>query len=236
MRQPALVLDPELPFAVDRRLTENHRRQAVNARVIADVLVPGSLGAAVGGMEIQRPGLRNTLRQFRQGVAGRPLDDLGFLHPAVDLIGRAVHDDRVGPRGPRRFEHVEGAEGVDFKIVARVGHRGGHRHLGGEVKDGLAPLGGALDCGCIADVAVDELKLRHMLLEPLQIGDAPAPRKVVEHRHLIAASGKVLGQVRPDEPGAAGDENFHIASSRCGVSLPLMRSAVMSTASSPLFL
>lgn len=53
MRRPALILDAELPWAIDRRLPKDHRGQAVDAVVIAHVLVASALGAAVGRVEIQ---------------------------------------------------------------------------------------------------------------------------------------------------------------------------------------
>ena len=59
------------------------------------------------------------------------------------------------------FEHVDGAEHIDFEVAARALHAGGHGDLAGEVEDhvGGDALDGLLDVEGVADVAVDELEV-----------------------------------------------------------------------------
>ncbi len=59
MRHPALVFVAELPRPGDARHAQHRRRQIVDARIIAHVLVGRSLRAAVRRMEVQRLRLAN---------------------------------------------------------------------------------------------------------------------------------------------------------------------------------
>ncbi len=95
---PALVLDAELPRPVDARLAEDDRLQAVDPGVVADVLVARPLGAAVGGVEVERLGLVDAVGQVLVGVAAVALDDADVLEVAVDLVRRAVDHGRLRRR------------------------------------------------------------------------------------------------------------------------------------------
>src|SRR5690606_12364808 len=89
-RDPALVLDAELPRAVDAALPEDHRREPIDAVVVPDVLVRGALAASVRRVEVEGPRLRGAEGEVFVAVAPLILDDLHVLHAAVDLVGAGV--------------------------------------------------------------------------------------------------------------------------------------------------
>ena len=76
--------------------------------------------------------------------------------------------------------------------------------LGGEVDDRVAARSGGVYGFAVADVAFDELEVR-----ALQVRGVAGVGQLVEHDHLFADGGETLGEVRADEPGAAGDEHAH---------------------------
>jgi hypothetical protein len=76
--------------------------------------------------------------------------------------------------------------------------------LGGEVDDRIPTRGSLGDHVRVADVADDELDPG-----PLQVRRVARVGELVEHADLVPGSLEPLGEVRADEPGAAGDENAH---------------------------
>ena len=103
----------------------------------------------------------------------------------------------------------------DFRAVD-VGLDGVHRllddqldpHRRGEMEDDVAAIDELGEQRLVVD-RIDEV------LEPLtslQMGDVldRAGRQVVEHQDLMAACEQRVGEVRPDESGATGDERAHV--------------------------
>ncbi len=99
---------------------------------------------------------------------------------------------------------------------------GGHESLGPGFHDPLEVGPAALDDRDEVDDAVDAVGGR---LEALRVGDVPldelaAPRferrgtlrRADEGANVVLARPQGVDDLRPDEPGAAGDENLHSAS------------------------
>src|SRR5215213_10820586 len=107
MRQPALVLGAELARAVDATHAEDHRRQVIDAGVVAYVLVRRSLRAAVRGVEVQRPGFRYPIWEIEDIVARGARHDGHLFQTAVDLVRRREDDDRPSPAQPSDLQYVE---------------------------------------------------------------------------------------------------------------------------------
>ena len=84
------------------------------------------------------------------------LDHLHALHAAVDLVGGSIQYGRLGRFQPDRLQDVEGAQGVDLKILPRIEHRRGHRHLAGQVQDRVRALDRLRQQRLIAHVAAHE--------------------------------------------------------------------------------
>jgi hypothetical protein len=68
--EPALILDAELPGAIDAGHTKYYRPQTVDASVVSDILIRCPLGAAVGRVKVQRSRLVDALRKLPVLVAG----------------------------------------------------------------------------------------------------------------------------------------------------------------------
>jgi hypothetical protein len=76
--------------------------------------------------------------------------------------------------------------------------------LGGEVDDRLCARPGLRDRLRVADVALEELDVSAVKVRPVAgVGE------LVEDADLVAGRSEALGEVRTDEPGAAGDEHAH---------------------------
>ncbi len=73
------------------------------------------------------------------------------------------------------------------------------------MEDDLDSAYGVVDPLVAPELALDELDVP---IEPGQIG-AVAGREVVEHAHVVAPCEQSANDVRPDEAGAAGDEDLH---------------------------
>ena len=85
--------------------------------------------------------------------------------------------------------------------VADVGPEADHRRLMADVLDALQRRG---DGGAVADVAGHELRGGVEVVGPLGVRRR---MQRVEDPHLVAAGDERVGDVRPDEAGAAGDEH-----------------------------
>lgn len=209
MRRPALILHTELAWAIDRRLPKHHRGQAVDAVVIAHVLIAGALRTAIGRIEVQRVGFGHPVGQIAVAVAGFFFDDRQVAHAAIHLIGRGVEHRRAGGGAPGGFEHVEGAQGIDLKIGARIEHRGGNGDLAGQVNNRLGVGGGEHHGAGVAHIAADKIQRTGRIIgeafEPVEVVGRTGPRKVVEYRHAVPPHQQAVGQVASYEPGAAGD-------------------------------
>lgn len=208
---PALVLVAHLARTVDAAHPHHRRRDAEAAGVVEDVLVRRSLGAAVGRVEVEGPGLADAapaqVRIGRQiGVADRLQGDVGQV--AVDLVGRGV-EERHRPRlRPQGLQQVHGAEEVDLHVGPRRGEARRHRHLGGEVEHRAGLRHRAAELLDVADVGDDRDDPGAVALpQPREVGlDAGAREDVVDD-HRVAVGREAVGQVGTDEPGAPGDED-----------------------------
>src|SRR4051812_39421657 len=97
MSQPALILRSKLPRPVDAAHPKYRRVQSIDTRVVAHILIRGSLGTAVWTVEIKRRLFtypRSELRG-RGNMTSSDLRDLFVAHqPAVYLVGRGKNDRR----------------------------------------------------------------------------------------------------------------------------------------------
>ena len=134
-RHPALIFNAELAQAVNATLAENHRWDAVNAGVIAHILVARALGAAVGRMKVQRLAFGHAKGQVGVAVAGFLFHDFDVFHAAVHLVGGGVNHHWAFGGLADCLQHVEGAQSVDFKVGAGVFNRGSDGNLCGKVDD-----------------------------------------------------------------------------------------------------
>src|SRR3546814_6707924 len=97
MGDPALVLRPELPRAVEATHAEDGGRQVEDPSIVEDVLVRGALRATVGTIELERLFLVDTEPQGRVGwlVSRIRLDEvLVAVQLAVDLVRRGTDQRR----------------------------------------------------------------------------------------------------------------------------------------------
>src|SRR4051812_3305086 len=109
---PTLVLGPELVRAVNAAHPEHDRRYAEGPCVVEHILIGRTFGAAVGAVEVERPGLTHPglaepgIHWFVPQVATPQLD---VLQRAVHLVGRSKNERRRGRLRPDGLEEVEGA-------------------------------------------------------------------------------------------------------------------------------
>ncbi len=136
---PTLILDPKLSVAIDAALTHDDGAQTIDPMIVAHILVAGALGATIGRMEIERLRFGNATRQRGIGITRRFFVYRHFLHPAINFIRARVDQDGIIAHQARRFQHIESAEGIAFKILARILHRRRHRHLAGQMVNTLRP-------------------------------------------------------------------------------------------------
>src|SRR5581483_797329 len=132
MRHPALVFVAELARPGDAGHAEDDGRNAIDAGVIADVLVSRSLRATVRRVEIER-----LLLGYAAGANKLPAGRHGAqrlrAEAAVHLVGRGKQQEGVGAVLAYRLKDVERPGEVDFNIKPGIGDGGSHRHLGGKV-------------------------------------------------------------------------------------------------------
>ncbi len=183
----------------------------VDTGVVADVLVGGAFGAAVGGVEVEEFGLGDTLEGGVFGAVAGAFDaDRDGFEGAVDLVGGGVEEEGITAGAAGGFEDVKGAEGVDMEVSGGVVDRGGDSDLGGEVVD----FGGVMGCiadGCgVADVAFDDFEAAAAgeRLEPVEIAGDAGTGQVVEDADVgFGLLQETFGEIGADEARTAGDED-----------------------------
>ena len=133
--------------------------------------------------------------------------DTKIFHAAVHLVGGRIDERRFGVDRPRAFEHVERAERVGVKIIARIAHAERHCDLPRKMQDDIdvrmilkrfqhgRPVGDV-------DVHVRDLAL---LLQPLQVVIRPRARQIIDDYDFVASLQITSRCVTTDESGAAGD-------------------------------
>ena len=109
---------------------------------------------------------------------------------AVDL-GARDGDDTTDTGGVGAIEHVEGALGVRAQRPDRVGPRGGHVGLAGEVIDDVEGL------------PLEQCDYR------AAVGDVGSAGRAVGDGHLVAGLTEMRLERSTDETGAAGDQRPH---------------------------
>jgi hypothetical protein len=157
------------------------------------------------------------LRRERRGIGQ------GRRHVAAE------HRDRAGEHQPRRlrqgaagFEHGPGALDVHAHAQIEIG-LGGGADDGGEMEHAAGSLvDRALHERVVGDVAGDcahapVRRLEGRRLDGVEqqqfvdaLGPAVAPRQLAQRQ-------QPLHQLPPDEPGAAGDDDFHAFDSPVGL-------------------
>ena len=138
-------------------------------------------------------------------------DRVVFVHrqvrrPAVDLAGAREHDLDLGVVPAARFEDRELRATVDLEIRLRIGHRIEMARLAREVEQNVLALQEIPEAVLVADVGdVDPdliRDLRHVAEVPPVLRD-----QAVNQRHVRAFANEAAGEVRADEPQAAGDQD-----------------------------
>src|SRR3954454_8335259 len=124
---------------------------------------------------------------------------------------------------PHRFEHVDGAPCVDFKIRDGVRNAVCDGHLGGQVNHGTR-LAYRVDYRYwISDIGNDDIDAFAVpRFQPLGIFANPGAGQIVQHDNFVAAASKTIGQVTTYEAAAACDKYgpcvtrvHHATSPRC---------------------
>src|SRR5690348_15103097 len=104
----------------------------------------------------------------------------------------------------RVVEQDVGAEDVGLDELGGAEDRAVDMRLGREVNDRSATLGRGGDGGEIGNVGLEKLDVR-----AVEVGPVARVGELVEDDDLVASCGEPLCEVRPDEAGAAGDEDSH---------------------------
>jgi len=138
-------------------------------------------------MEVQRFRLANPLFTLDL-ITASSFHYFNMGQKAVDLVGGCINEGGMRTKMPDGFEHVEGAEGIDVKIVTWIGDGGSHCHLGSKMNDVAEILFPAKDVGDgfkIADIGF-VMSDGMPLPEPVQILRCPFARKVVDDDDFMA--------------------------------------------------
>jgi hypothetical protein len=78
-----------------------------------------------------------------------------------------------------------------------------------KVIDHLDAVEGAAEDWRVADVAADQLDVAVQIRRPIAVLAVHLRREQVECPHPVTAREQLVGQMRADESGPAGDENVH---------------------------
>src|SRR6266404_7446453 len=156
VRKPALVLVPELPRAIDAAHAKHDGAKAIDARVVAHVLICRSLRASIRRVKVERAGFGDPIWQVAILVARILLYQRDVLHAAVHLVCGCEHHHRLTRALPRSLQHVQGAERVDLEVHPGILDRRGDGNLSSQMIDRVHILGCRLDRLGIADVTLDE--------------------------------------------------------------------------------
>src|SRR5215212_7549438 len=108
-------------------------------------------------MEVERTGLVDAVREVTVGMARWQLDRRHVRHPAVNLVGRGVEEDRTVAGAPRRLEEGERTDRVDLEVPAGVGDGRGDGCLSSQMVDHLYVRDRPYADAGINDAADDEL-------------------------------------------------------------------------------
>ena len=136
MRNPALILITELPWTVDTAHAHDRGTKTKDPRIVAGILVGGAFRAAIGAVELQRPGLCNAAaRQFAaRDITVSRLGQLDVVDRAIDLVGRGEDQPGRVAIPAQCFQQFEGAARIDREVRAGIVEAGRHCDLGGQVK------------------------------------------------------------------------------------------------------
>src|SRR5690606_9716123 len=156
VRDPALILRPELMRPADAAHAEDGASKPAHPRVVENVLVGGALRAAVRSVERARLFPGSAAR--RDPTSPSPPARRGSLELepreiAVDRVRRQEENSRLVRRPTRGLEHVGRAERVHLEFVPRRIEAGRDRYLRREVIDEVRAAHGVLDGGRVAHVA-----------------------------------------------------------------------------------
>ena len=212
---PTLIEARVLAAAVDRGMAEDHRLQAIDPAPVADVLIGGSLGAAVGRREVERKGLQQSVRVIRQAVAGVRLLVAQPLQITVDLVRAAVSKEGLRRKAAGSFEHVKSADDIGQQIAVRILQGRRHRRLatdvGNEIKRTMAPEHRLYGVG-IGEIDLNEGQRRGCgaaLLKPAQIEAGSMPEQRIKHDDIGSLILKGSRQIRAQKATSACDQNIH---------------------------
>ena len=192
------------PGAVNGEIAQAGGRQAVEVAVAVRHQFVGFLG---GGVEAER---------VVDGIMHRK------GHPGVAAVhaGAAGVDEVFDAVPAAGFEDVEEADQIALRVGVRIDQRIAHAGLRREVDDALETVGGKQrrEARRIGQVEFLEAEsgaravwgLRGQRVEPRPL----EPRvvivvEIVDAGDFVAAREQALRNVHADEPGGAGDENFH---------------------------
>ena len=119
---------------------------------------------------------------------------------------------------PARFAYIDGAQDVAAGVEYRIGHRRSSVDLCSEVKDHVRTgAGNDADKFRRLNVATHQRESTWpSVIEavgPFQVGGDPRV-EIVDSHDLVTVVQKTVDQIRPDEPGGAGDEQVHAPSLR----------------------
>ena len=203
VREPALVLGPALPWAVDAAHPEHHRGDLEAVGIVEDVLIGGALRAAVGRAKREPAMLANPVGLHRvvdrtPARAFEPQRQIG--QAPVHLVGGREHDRRRFGQVPDGLEELERAAGVHREVVARIDEAGRHRHLAGQVEDAFAAGDQHFHKVPVAYVA--NVDLQEVSIEVTQVSEVmldPGTGQVVENHYGPAGLQQPIRQVRSDE-------------------------------------
>ena len=157
----------------------------------------------------------------------RPQDEIRVLAErhvvalAVDLGGRGDHDQLLLLVGV--LEHHFGAVHVGLDRADRLLDDQLDADGRGEMKNDVAAVDELREERLVLD-RVDEVFESAAALEMRDVFDG-AGRQVVEDEHLVAAIEQRLGEMRADEPGAAGDQRAHVPPERWSAFTPRFATA-----------
>src|SRR5215203_4788391 len=121
---PALIFGPELVRAIDAAHSKHDRRDTVGARIVEHVLIRGSLGAAVGAVEIEGTVFADPgTPQRRVGwlVAEILSAESYILQGPVDLVSRGEHQRGRTALCSNGLQKVYRASCVYIKVFDRIG-------------------------------------------------------------------------------------------------------------------
>src|SRR6266404_1192053 len=211
VRKPALVLVPELPRAIDAAHAKHDGAKAIDARVVAHVLICRSLRASIRRVKVERAGFGDPIWQVAILVARILLYQRDVLHAAVHLVCGCEHHHRLTRALPRSLQHVQGAQRVDFEVQPGILDRRGDGNLSSQMIDRVHILGCRLDRLGIADVTLDEsqVTIGMLPLKPLSIALAAPTGQRIKDRDFPVVAQQIVHQMATDEPRSSRHKDRH---------------------------